>query len=191
MTIPQIYRTAVQQCQCSKFSLYESTRVWWYQCMTRVVKVKFIIWNLKSVNILFIIKGRNVLIRPLCTLLDSQFLHRPFCRAEGLCHQAAIQVLLRGTPNGPIRAKTVNQSSSVIGWQNRGQTGTSECTVVQCRVNRDWTKVKMYSSRTDPSTVCAPHVCVGSVKLYSKLGTSILELYLLLIDCAVCLWWFT
>ena len=28
----------------------------------------------------------------------------------------------------------------------------------------------LYSSKTDPSTVCAPQVCVGSIKLYSKLG---------------------
>ena len=31
--------------------------------------------------------------------------------------------------NRPIKAKQVNRSSSVIGWQNRGQAGT---TVVQC-----------------------------------------------------------
>ena len=37
-------------------------------------------------------------------------------------------------------------------------------------VYRDWTTVKMYSTTTDPSKVCAPQVCVGSVKLYSKLG---------------------
>ena len=35
---------------------------------------------------------------------------------------------------------------------------------------RDWTKVCMYSSTTDPSTVCAPRVCVASVKIGSNTG---------------------
>ena len=42
------------------------------------------------------------------------FLHTLFCRAEGLCQQAAIklqlllQLLLQPTPRGPIRVKQVN-----------------------------------------------------------------------------------
>ena len=50
--------------------------------------------------------------------------------AEGLCQHAAFKG--GKTPTGPIRAKQVNRSSSVNGWQNRGQAGTSECTVIQC-----------------------------------------------------------
>jgi hypothetical protein len=49
-----------------------------------------------------------------------------------------------GMSNGPIRAKQVNPSSSVIGGQNRGQTDTSECTVAQCSCihsTREWTAV--------------------------------------------------
>ena len=55
---------------------------------------------------------------------------------KGRGQQAAIkmmdQVQEEAMPNGPIRAEQVNRSSSVIGWQNRGQAGTSACTVVQC-----------------------------------------------------------
>ena len=49
-------------------------------------------------------------------VLDIYFLHSPFCRAEGLCQQAAIKLQqVQLTPNGPIRVKQVNQISSVIG----------------------------------------------------------------------------
>ena len=82
-----------------------------------------------------------------CSSHCTQFLHSPFCRAEGLCQHASIKVLgvvVMVMPNGPIIAKQENRSSSVICWQNRGQDGTSECSVVHCtvhRVKRDWTKV--------------------------------------------------
>ena len=38
--------------------------------------------------------------------------------------------------NGPIRAKHVNRSSPVIGWQSTGQASTRECTVVMDRFYR-------------------------------------------------------
>ncbi len=58
------------------------------------------------------------------------FLHIPFCRAEGLCQQAAIKVRHgHKMLNEPIRAKHVIQYSSVIGWQNQGQANTNECTL--------------------------------------------------------------
>ena len=41
--------------------------------------------------------------------------------------------------------------------------GKNKFTVKVCR---DCTTVKTYSSTNDPSIVCAPQVCVGSVKLY-------------------------
>ena len=40
-------------------------------------------------------------------------------------------------PNGPIRAKQVNRSSSVIRQQNIGQASTREGTVVQCSCVRN------------------------------------------------------
>ena len=49
------------------------------------------------------------------TLTILLFLHSLFCRAEGLCQQAAIKVRLHKMLNEPIRAKQVNQSSSVTG----------------------------------------------------------------------------
>ena len=49
------------------------------------------------------------------------FLHSPFCRAEGLCQHVAFKeglvqvVVVVEMLNGPMRAKQVNRSSSVIG----------------------------------------------------------------------------
>ena len=48
--------------------------------------------------------------------INVRFYHGPFCEAEGpwltCCNSGH---------NGPTRAKQENRSSSVIGWQNRGQ----------------------------------------------------------------------
>ena len=70
-------------------------------------------------------------------LLSYLFLPRPFPEGNGRGQHAAIkvrvQVHLQGMTNGPIRAKQVNWSSSVIGWQNTGQASTRECTVVADR----------------------------------------------------------
>ena len=89
-----------------------------------------------------------------------EFLQNNF--REGLFQLAAIKVHLHHHRhkmlNEPIRAKQVNQSSSVIGWQNRGQAGTSECTLAQCTMC-----TQMYRSKTDPSKVCALIVWVTSV----------------------------
>ena len=121
-------------------------------------------WILKfSLN--FLLNARFVKNMHFCYLWT--FLHSPFCRAEGLCQQAVIKVHLRHHHhkmlNEPIRAKQVNQSSSVIGWQNRGQAGTSECTLAQCRCVHspgDWNKIQMYRSK----------VWVGSVHFSENWG---------------------
>ena len=39
-----------------------------------------------------------------------------------------------------------------------------------CAVNSGWIEISICKSTTDPSTVRAQHLCVGSVKLYKKLG---------------------
>ena len=64
--------------------------------------------------------------------------------------------------NEPIRAKQVNQSSTVIGWQNREYT----CTVHICvHSPGDWNKVQMYRSKTVPIKVCA--LMITKSKMYA------------------------
>ena len=48
------------------------------------------------------------------------FLHSPFCKAEGLCQQAAIKLGRGGvTPREPITVKQTSQGSAVIGRSQR------------------------------------------------------------------------
>ena len=57
-------------------------------------------------------------------------------------------------------------SKPVLKYSNRGQGGTTECTVVQSRCvhsPRDWNKVQMYRNKTDRSKVCALKVWEASV----------------------------
>ena len=63
-----------------------------------------LLFYVTSFFVLFVISQNIVL---------KTFLHTPFCRAEGLCQQAAIKLqllllLLQPTPRGPIRVKQVN-----------------------------------------------------------------------------------
>jgi hypothetical protein len=54
-------------------------------------------------------------------------------RAVSTCHNSGgMVVVVVEMLNGPIIAKQVNQSSSGIGGQNRGQTGSSKCTLLLC-----------------------------------------------------------
>ena len=78
------------------------------------------------------------------------FLHSPFCKAEGLCQQAAIRKggTTRDAQNWPIGVKQINWRCPGIGWHGscglshiqklflqynsiKGKAGTIECTVVQ------------------------------------------------------------
>ena len=51
---------------------------------------------------------------------------------------------------------------SYLAWALIGQ---NKFTV---QIDRDWTTASMYSSTADPSIMCAPKGCLGSVKMYSS-----------------------
>ena len=131
-----------------------------YKLVVRLVTYVTFILVLRQYCFKVFLIGMWIIVLLICTSRKHQgvyfcfcflFLHSPCCRAEGLCRQTAIKLHRHHHRhmmlNEPIRAKHVMQSSSVIGWQNWGQAGTSKCTLALCRCVHKCTKAKLIQAK--------------------------------------------